>query len=71
MAHAETLCRAPPMPPATWRRWLSHLSALFAEWQRRARGRRELAVLCDRCLRDMGVTRYDVNQEVRKPFWRA
>ena len=33
--------------------------------------RRELAALCDRCLRDIGVTRYDANREVRKPFWRA
>jgi uncharacterized protein YjiS (DUF1127 family) len=75
MAHAETLCRAPPMPPATSRRSLAHLSgrlvALFNEWRRRARSRRELAVLCERCLRDMGATRYDVNREVRKPFWRA
>jgi uncharacterized protein YjiS (DUF1127 family) len=79
MAHAETLCRAPPMPPPTSRRsatyrlgsLLTSLGALFSEWRRRASSRRELAVLCDRCLRDMGATRYDVSQEVRKPFWRA
>jgi uncharacterized protein YjiS (DUF1127 family) len=71
MAHAETLCRAPTPPPATSRRLLAHLGKLFSEWRCRARSRRELAVLCDRCLRDMGVTRYDVKQEVRKPFWRA
>ncbi len=71
MAHAQTLCRTPTIPPATSRHLLARLGALFNEWQRRARSRRELAVLCDRCLRDMGVTRYDASQEVRKPFWRA
>jgi uncharacterized protein YjiS (DUF1127 family) len=71
MAHVENLCRAPSMPPATSRRPFGHLGILFNEWRRRARSRRELAVLCDRCLRDMGVTRYDANHEVRKPFWRA
>jgi uncharacterized protein YjiS (DUF1127 family) len=75
MAHAESLYHAPPIPRATTRRLLPHLLAyagvLFSEWRRRARSRRELAVLCDRCLRDMGATRYDANQEVRKPFWRA
>jgi len=45
--------------------------AVIAEWRHRARSRHELAVLCDRCLRDMGVTRYDAEREVRKPFWRA
>jgi uncharacterized protein YjiS (DUF1127 family) len=71
MAHAETFCRAPLMPAATSRRLLASLGALINEWRRRARSRRELAMLCDRCLRDMGVTRYEANWEVRKPFWRA
>jgi hypothetical protein len=33
--------------------------------------RNELAALCDRCLRDIGVTRYDAYREISKPFWRA
>jgi uncharacterized protein YjiS (DUF1127 family) len=53
------------------RQWLQRVSALLTEWRRRVRSRNELAVLCDRCLRDIGVTRYDVHQEVSKPFWRA
>jgi uncharacterized protein YjiS (DUF1127 family) len=71
MAHAGTLCRAPSAPPTTSRHLLAQLGALLNEWRRRARSRRELATLCDRCLRDMGVTRYDADREVRKPFWRA
>jgi uncharacterized protein YjiS (DUF1127 family) len=30
-----------------------------------------LATLCDRSLRDIGLTRYDADREARKPFWRA
>jgi uncharacterized protein YjiS (DUF1127 family) len=71
MAHTQTLCGAPSIRPATSRHLLARLGALVNEWQRRARSRRELAVLCDRCLRDMGVTRYDANHEAHKPFWQA
>jgi uncharacterized protein YjiS (DUF1127 family) len=71
MAHTETLCRVPSASPATSKYLLAHLGALLGEWRRRARSRRELAMLSDRCLRDMGVTRYDVDREARKPFWRA
>jgi len=35
------------------------------------RSQHELAALCDRWRRDIGVTRYDVSREVRKPFWWA
>lgn len=72
MAHAETLCRAPtPVSWPTFRNLPVRLGALLNEWRRRAGSRHELATLCDRCLRDMGVTRYDADREVRKPFWRA
>jgi uncharacterized protein YjiS (DUF1127 family) len=53
------------------RRWFQGLRALLQEWRRRARSRNELAALCDRCLRDIGVTRYDAHRETNKPFWRA
>jgi uncharacterized protein YjiS (DUF1127 family) len=55
---------------ATRRNLLRDLAAVLGEWRRRARERRELAALCDRCLRDFGVNRYDANREIRKPFWR-
>lgn len=32
------------------------------------RGRRELALMSDRSLRDIGLTRYDAFQEIRKPL---
>jgi uncharacterized protein YjiS (DUF1127 family) len=39
-------------------------------WRDRARQRRSLSQLDDRLLRDIGITRYDVLSEARKPFWR-
>jgi uncharacterized protein YjiS (DUF1127 family) len=52
-----------------WRR--TSLVALFHEWRRRFHDRCALANLCDRSLRDIGLTRYDADREARKPFWRA
>jgi uncharacterized protein YjiS (DUF1127 family) len=40
-------------------------------WQGRARQRAHLAALDDRLLRDIGLTRADVERELLKPFWRA
>lgn len=39
------------------------------EWEERARQRRRLSELDDRLLRDIGLTRADVNREAGKPFW--
>ena len=44
---------------------------LAAEWRRRARSRAELAQMSDRDLRDIGLTRPEVEHEWAKPFWRA
>jgi uncharacterized protein YjiS (DUF1127 family) len=52
-------------------RWFRGFIALLKEWRRRVRSRNELAALCDRCLRDIGATRYEVYREISKPFWRA
>jgi uncharacterized protein YjiS (DUF1127 family) len=42
-----------------------------AESFRRARQRRDLAALSDHALRDIGLSRGDVDVEIGKPFWRA
>lgn len=48
--------------------------ARTVEWlgaaQDRAAQRRRLMTLDDRLLRDIGLTRADVEAEYRKPFWR-
>ena len=40
-------------------------------WLQRDRDRRSLQTLDDRLLRDIGVSRSDVEHEVAKPFWRS
>ncbi len=40
-------------------------------WQARIDGRRELAHLDERMLKDAGMSRADVLLESSKPFWRA
>ena len=40
------------------------------EWRQRSHGRRELAALDERMLRDIGLSQADVWREVNKPFWR-
>lgn len=41
------------------------------DWRRRARGRRQLARMSDRELRDIGCSQADAHREINKPFWRA
>ncbi len=40
-------------------------------WQERDRQRRALAQLDARMLQDVGLSRADVDLELRKPFWHA
>jgi uncharacterized protein YjiS (DUF1127 family) len=39
-------------------------------WRERVRERDALTRLTDRDLQDMRVSRYDLETEIRKPFWR-
>ncbi len=39
-------------------------------WQQRARQRREAAWLTERDLADIGVSRFQLEIELAKPFWR-
>jgi uncharacterized protein YjiS (DUF1127 family) len=56
-----------PAPTGVMRR----LAGAIVAGRRRAAERRVLAELDDRFLRDIGLTRYDISEEVRKPFWRG
>jgi uncharacterized protein YjiS (DUF1127 family) len=40
-------------------------------WHERARQQRYLQVLSEHMLRDLGLSRTDVQVEASKPFWRA
>jgi uncharacterized protein YjiS (DUF1127 family) len=46
------------------------LSDRLLGWIDRARSRRSLSLMDDRMLRDIGVDRGTVAQELQKPFWR-
>lgn len=47
------------------------LGALVRCWMTRCRTRQALAKLDDRLLRDVGLTREMIRDEISKPFWRA
>jgi uncharacterized protein YjiS (DUF1127 family) len=49
---------------------LSSLIEALLVWRERARQRRDLAMLDDRALQDIGLSRADVFGETMKPFWR-
>lgn len=49
---------------------VARLVAAPGDWRRRVRSRAELLRFTDRQLRDIGVTRADVQREHAKPFWR-
>jgi len=46
------------------------IARTLVEWRARAMDRRALAMLDDHLLRDIGLSRADVEREVSKPFWR-
>ena len=48
---------------------LSHVKQGFANWSRRARSRKELMNLSDRCLNDIGIARHSSDLKSCKPFW--
>jgi uncharacterized protein YjiS (DUF1127 family) len=64
-----TLAGAMMTPAAPWAS-----AVAFAEgwlgWFERARQRRHLGELSDHMLKDIGLSRADVEVEVAKPFWR-
>ena len=49
---------------------LLRLADLIQTWQQRGRERRQLDYLGDHMLKDMGISRADIEREVSKPAWR-
>jgi uncharacterized protein YjiS (DUF1127 family) len=63
-----------PAPPnargsAASPRLLTNLVSQVVQWQERARSRHLLQQLDDRMLRDVGLSRSDVDRECAKHFW--
>jgi uncharacterized protein YjiS (DUF1127 family) len=50
---------------------LQHAVDAILTWRERARTRRQLVMLDDRLLKDIGITRLDAQGEAEKPFWRV
>ena len=65
------------LPGTQWQAFPHRLSgflrgvrAALREWRQRRIGRLELARFDERMLRDIGLTRFDAEYEINKPFWR-
>jgi len=43
----------------------------FYVWQKRSAERRQMGQMSEHVLRDIGLSRKDLNKEVAKPFWKA
>lgn len=48
-----------------------HLVETLYSWQQRAMERQQLRQMDDHLLKDMGISRADVEYEASKPFWRV
>jgi uncharacterized protein YjiS (DUF1127 family) len=68
--HTLTDCQAYDRRPSSGSaaEWISRV---FGRWRTRARERRAFAMLEYRDLRDVGVSRWEIERELAKPFWRG
>ena len=48
----------------------ARLAAGWTAWRQRVRERADLALMDDRDLRELGLTRAALEYELRRPFWR-
>lgn len=74
-AHGHALTGPAPADTALWllrliRRALRAALGRLLLWHDRAAQRRQLLMMDDRMLKDIGLTRADINAESDKPFWR-
>jgi len=49
----------------------ARIGALFDQWRRRIHERDAFAHLDERDLHDIGLSRWEVESELAKPFWRG
>ncbi|MGI9420305.1 MAG: DUF1127 domain-containing protein [Geminicoccaceae bacterium] len=51
--------------------WITGAFRRLGHWAEARRQRQHLAMLDERLLRDIGISRADVEIEIKKPFWHA
>jgi uncharacterized protein YjiS (DUF1127 family) len=56
---------------AGWTGLSASIARVVGLWRTRTRERRVLAALDHRDLRDLGLSRWEVERELAKPFWRG
>lgn len=66
---ARVTTMAPTRSAHPFRQWLDWCKTQLAQWHERARSRRELRLMTERELWDIGFSRNEASSEVRKPFW--
>ncbi|WP_418316911.1 DUF1127 domain-containing protein [Piscinibacter sakaiensis] len=79
MTQANQLCHPTPLPTllaagrneALSQSLLTRLFIALQRWRYHGRMRRELLTLDDRMLKDIGLTRTDVEQAVNMPIWQV
>jgi uncharacterized protein YjiS (DUF1127 family) len=59
----------PPVADCAGGGWARRLADLLLTWMQRARERRQLGTLGDNMLKDIGLTRADVDREAGRRFW--
>ncbi|MGD0433403.1 MAG: DUF1127 domain-containing protein [Acetobacteraceae bacterium] len=58
-------------PTESWTALLKSVARTLGVWRSRYRERHAFPVLDHRELRDLGLSRWDVERELAKPFWRG
>lgn len=66
-----THCRAARLPAVRHAGLPERVAGLIKLWQARRRERRTFTMLGHRELREIGLSRWEVEQELAKPFWRG
>ena len=65
----DTITPSPPRRAFGRPPWIATVVQVLGTWVDRRRQRRHLSALDDVALKDIGLTRADVRQELEKPFW--
>jgi uncharacterized protein YjiS (DUF1127 family) len=69
--HLRECYTEPGRPTVSHGGWQSRLRLALRGWRARQEDRRVLASLTERDFQDMGRTRWELEYELARPFWRG